>query len=72
MRYLLDDGKLIPASEFNRPMTERELAVLIHAGMKQLGWQRFDSGGTMANDDKPAILVNAKTGQSFVIEVREV
>lgn len=71
-RYLLSEGKLVPASEFSRPMTPRELAVLIHAGMRQLGWERFDSGGVMANDQQPAILVNSKDGRSFIVEVREV
>ena len=55
----------------DRPMTERDLAVLLHAAMKAVKWERFDGGGTMAEDGAPAIMINTADGRTLIIEVRE-
>lgn len=55
----------------NRPMTARDLAVLLHAGMKALPWKRFDNGGTMASDTAE-ISVMTDDGRELIISVREV
>jgi len=51
-------------------MEPKDLAILLHAGMRQLGWKRFDNGGTLS-EDQDEISVMTPDGRELIISVRE-
>jgi hypothetical protein len=53
-----------------KPMTPKDLAILLHAGMKKLGWVRFDKGGTLS-EDQTEISIMTEDGRELIISVRE-
>lgn len=62
--------KIINRRDDRKPMEPRDLAILLHAGMRKLGWDRFDKGGVLS-EDQTSIMVMSHDGRTFVIEVRE-
>lgn len=55
--------------ERRKPLTEKDIAIGLHVIMKQSGWDRFDKGGALS-EDQTSISVFSAEGEEFIIEVR--